>query len=1208
MQRWEYVGESSAKFWEAQAEGASVTLRFGRSGAAGRTQVKEFASPAEATSYLVKAIAEKERKGYGKTGEQAAPAPAAEAAEAAEAPAASGAAAPEPPDEDSFTLPVAWKRNLYPRRGGAPRSVPAASEDAPQEMDRLLRNHRDTVERVLTSRRSEPSLVEAARSHQGGSPDTVGAAVLATLLTIREGGPELIADAWTVAFGLPFAACAAVELLEVQGSWHSHGSKNTLEAVAVCPENPMYAHRNHLKLTLDRIRALLSAADQETYEAAVTALGRHRTSPRRRVSVSFLVPAEQDWVDDCCADPGTREHPHYLVREMLVCSLGRPEQVEAYGGRAEIGWPGWSAAVIATVAEGVGAAMAPLLNGELDGAYVGTDEVRTLAGALAELPTDEAFGLLLKRSGNKHVRPPLVTASRRFPVRALRMLARASQGTDNAASLARQLLNTHVAAHRDLVLAVLPTLPEDVAPVVAPLAHREGTVAEASPDALPELLTGPPWTRKRRAVSPPRVVEGLTAPAVGKVEWRPGEREAWAATDSWVAQWEPYRHPLEHFLNGLRNGVRLPAWDALGALTHGPAALVRPVLLHWQGTEHLYDGPRSFKPLVAAHGLAALPVCLRMVDRNPTTMAQVLLPFLDARVARVMADCLVRLKTAGQTARTWFSRHGAEAAGLLVPDALGTPGEVRTAAERALSLIAANHGADTVRKAAAEYGTEAAEAIEVLLSCDPLETALPARLPKVADWAAPHALPQIRLAAGGAALPASAAAHVITMLALSKPGAAYPGLAVVRELCTKESLAAFVQALFGEWQLAGMPPKEAWTLHALGWFGDDDTVRSLTPVIRSWPGEGAHQRAVEGLDVLASIGTDVALMHLHGISQRVKFKALKLRAQEKITEVAAELGLSGEQLSDRLVPDLGLDADGSTVVDYGTRSFTVGFDERLAPYVRDATGRALKDLPKPGARDDAELAPAERKRFMALKKDVRTIASDQVRRLESAMVEGRTWTGEEFRRLFVEHPLVWHLVRRLVWLAADADGAVTAFRVAEDRTYADAEDEAVTVPDAATVSLAHPLHLSEAELASWSVLFADYEILQPFPQLGRPVFAVTGEEAGGARLTRFEGVKVPVGKLLGMQKRGWERGEPQDAGVERWFSRRLGPQCHLVIALDEGIAVGMVQEFPDQTLETIWLDRQPCDHWPSRTYPLKFADLDPVIVSEVLADLTELTS
>ncbi|MDW6056995.1 hypothetical protein SAZ11_01355 [Streptomyces sp. FXJ1.4098] len=49
----------------------------------------------------------------------------------------------------------------------------------------------------------------------------------------------------------------------------------------------------------------------------------------------------------------------------------------------------------------------------------------------------------------------------------------------------------------------------------------------------------------------------------------------------------------------------------------------------------------------------------------------------------------------------------------------------------------------------------------------------------------------------------------------------------------------------------------------------------------------------------------------------MKFKALKTRAKEKIEQVAADLGLSGEELADRLVPDFGLDTDGSTVVDYG---------------------------------------------------------------------------------------------------------------------------------------------------------------------------------------------------------------------------------------------------------------------------------------------------
>jgi hypothetical protein len=82
---------------------------------------------------------------------------------------------------------------------------------------------------------------------------------------------------------------------------------------------------------------------------------------------------------------------------------------------------------------------------------------------------------------------------------------------------------------------------------------------------------------------------------------------------------------------------------------------------------------------------------------------------------------------------------------------------------------------------------------------------------------------------------------------------------------------------------------------------------------------------------------------------------------------------------------------------------------------------------------------------------------------------------------------------------------------------------------------------------------------------------------------------------------------PQDAGVERWISKQLADNVCLVIALDSGIAVGVVDMFPDQTLETVWLDDQPNDHYPLRTYPLRFADLDPVTVSELLADLAELT-
>ncbi|MEH0846344.1 DUF4132 domain-containing protein, partial [Micromonospora sp. CPCC 205711] len=532
-------------------------------------------------------------------------------------------------------------------------------------------------------------------------------------------------------------------------------------------------------------------------------------------------------------------------------------------------------------------------------------------------------------------------------------------------------------------------------------------------------------------------------------------------------------------------------------------------------------------------------------------------------------------------------------------------GPRRRAAERALRAAA---GADrnAVLDAARGYGEDAVRGTLALLDADPLEQ-LPARIPALPQWLDPVVLPPVLLRDRSAALPAEALRHLCTMLAISKAGDVYPGVALVREACDPASLAEFGWALFERWQSAGAPAKESWVLAALGWIGDDDTARRLAPVIRAWPGDGGHARAVTGLDVLAAIGTDVALMHLWGISQKVKFRGLRERAAQKVAEVAADLGLNAEQLGDRLVPDLGLDADGSLVLDYGPRRFTVGFDEQLKPYVVDGAGARRKELPKPGARDDQALAPEAYQRFTGLKKDVRTLAADQIRRFEAAMVAQRRWSAADFRRYLLAHPLLWHIVRRLVWVTVDEAGAVgTAFRVAEDRSLADVEDEAYALPDDATVGIAHPLHLGDA-LPSWAELFADYEILQPFAQLGREVHRLADAERDERLLSRYAGVEVPTGRLLGLERRGWRRADAQDNGTQPWLERKLPGDRAIVININPGITVGVVDMFPEQKIEEIWVNDRPEGQWHARGGRVRFGELDEVTASEVLRDLAEVT-
>jgi len=64
IRRFELSEGRSNKFWEVSAVGTEVTVRFGRIGTEGQTQVKSFPDTATADKHLEKLIGEKVKKGY----------------------------------------------------------------------------------------------------------------------------------------------------------------------------------------------------------------------------------------------------------------------------------------------------------------------------------------------------------------------------------------------------------------------------------------------------------------------------------------------------------------------------------------------------------------------------------------------------------------------------------------------------------------------------------------------------------------------------------------------------------------------------------------------------------------------------------------------------------------------------------------------------------------------------------------------------------------------------------------------------------------------------------------------------------------------------------------------------------------------------------------------------------------------------------------
>jgi hypothetical protein len=389
------------------------------------------------------------------------------------------------------------------------------------------------------------------------------------------------------------------------------------------------------------------------------------------------------------------------------------------------------------------------------------------------------------------------------------------------------------------------------------------------------------------------------------------------------------------------------------------------------------------------------------------------------------------------------------------------------------------------------------------------------------------------------------------MLSISLPEEPYAGIEALLadDACEPASLGAFALELLEQWVLADAPGRFDWMAFAVVHLPSDAGHARLAALAREWSAKNQAkcERACVGL---VAIGTDAALLHLTHVADTTRFQNLKERAAALLAQAAAARGLGVDELGDRTVP------------------------------VTD---------------------PADRKAHDAVVQRV-------VRRLERLLVTGRSLDLETFVAFFVKHPVVGPIARSLIW--ETADGA-RRFRLAEDGSYADAADAAVSLGSTSTpaesasaesrvrVRLAHPVR-TPGLAAEWSTVLADYEILQPFEQVGRAVFAPTAKEAKASELAPGKPFAVAPKKLLGtLESRGWRR---DSAGQPSAFLRELrdekGAEVAVKLPIEPGFEVWSMSDAGPQKIGPIT--------FAARGQSLALGAVEKVIFSEIARDLEAL--
>lgn len=580
--------------------------------------------------------------------------------------------------------------------------------------------------------------------------------------------------------------------------------------------------------------------------------------------------------------------------------------------------------------------------------------------------------------------------------------------------------------------------------------------------------------------------------------------------------------------------------------------------------------------LVPRMGVAGLDVSLKLVAEHQGEL--VALADVDSpRAAPLMANGFAGRPALKTVARAWFDRFPETAALGLVPLVIGGD---RVGVQRALDALLHLRRAhpDALARALKRYDDEVREAVTALLARG---VELPARKPALPLFAAPDRLPSPITADGRAALTGEALGELLLLLKVTPLGGA-PWIEDLRQAFSATSLSRLARALVEAWLAAAAPPKEKWALQAAAHFPDDDTAKMLAAMAAELAPRGLSARAQEMVEVLAAMHTRAGLKLVHDLSRKVRSKAFRARAELVFQTAAEHMGLTEDELAERLVPDYGLTPEGLLPVKEPEVRLEL---DGLKPRWVDGDGEPVKKLPEPEGDDELKAQLAE------LKKKAPTLVREIAERLERRMGAGRRMPVDHFTEVYLMHGLARRVASRLVWGVYDEKGRLERSFVPGAQGPVDVNGKAVPLPEGRSVGVVHPLELEKGERELWSAQLDERG--QPFEQLKRRAQRLETVQALRAAVKPYVGRTVPSGALMGLEKRGWVRGQPVGGGCYVSMSRRLGGGV-AELSFEPGIYLGDPRMNPQQTIVAV-------------DVPLS-SSTPPTELSELEHDLHELTA
>ncbi len=304
----------------------------------------------------------------------------------------------------------------------------------------------------------------------------------------------------------------------------------------------------------------------------------------------------------------------------------------------------------------------------------------------------------------------------------------------------------------------------------------------------------------------------------------------------------------------------------------------------------------------------------------------------------------------------------------------------------------------------------------------------------------------------------------------------------------------------GDWWLCD-PSKQfikgiVWTMSS---FSDKKSIELLGQLLeKSYekiPGLGPKAAAIGNACAytLGNMRGKGGLGELSRLKLKLKQNNIKKTIDKYLTEGAKKYGVSVEELKEMAVPDFHL-INGSKTLDFEGYQLTIAIENsKVTQTWTSPDGKTMKSVPAV-VKNSTKLTQ-KLKDVRKEAKEIQKVYSAQKQRIDNQFILNRQWDFADFEKYYLAHGLVAPITHRLIWQFSKKNGdSVSALFNCAENAWQNQRGEYVSVDDAQSVSLWHPVFVSEEEVIAWRDRIMDIECKQPIKQAFRELYLLTDAE------------------------------------------------------------------------------------------------------------------